>query len=195
MIHSGLVNYHTALEADLVDIESVQRHPDNPNNGDIDEIVASIETNGMYHCITVQDSTGYIIRGNHTWEACKMLGAEQIPVKRIDCDDTHALRIMLADNKIAALAIIDPALELPLLEKLNQIDSLYGTGYSESDLALLRKLGEPPAPQMQDFSDWPTLCVQVPPETRRAYMEMTQAAGGDTERFHLLMRLAGWSPE
>ena len=193
MIQSGLVNYHASLEADMTDIDSVQQHPDNANNGDVDEIIASIETNGMYHPITVQASTGYIVRGNHTWLACKMLGATQIPVKKIEVDDIHALRIMLADNKIASLALMDPALELPILEKIAEADSLIGTGYQEHDLEQLRHLADI-APADGQFAQWPTVCFQLPPKTVAAFHEFTSNAGGDREKFELLMRLAGWKP-
>jgi ParB-like chromosome segregation protein Spo0J len=195
MIGSGLVQYHPDLGSLLVPIDDLVQHPDNPNNGDLDALTASIETNGMYRPVYAQRSTSHIVAGNTTWEACKTLGATEIPAVMLDIDDTHALRILLADNKTAALALVDPGLELAALEKLVEVDSLYGTGYAEHDLEALRRLAEPPEPVEEHFATWPTICVQVPPQTRRAYMTITETAGGDLERFHLLMRLAGWDPE
>jgi ParB-like chromosome segregation protein Spo0J len=95
--------FHPGLDDLLVDIDSVCQHPANYNNGDLDAITASIETNGMYRPLYVQASTGQILAGNHTWAACKALGATLVPVVTLDVDDHTAKRIMLADNRTAAL--------------------------------------------------------------------------------------------
>ena len=87
-VRSGLVQFHPALTPLLADIDSVSEHPDNPNNGDLEEIVSSIEINGMYRPIYAQDSTGYILAGNGTWLACKLLEAEVVPIIRHDVSDT-----------------------------------------------------------------------------------------------------------
>jgi hypothetical protein len=39
---------------------------------------------------------------------------------------------------------------------------------------------------------WPTVCFQIPPHVKRAFYDMTEVAGGDRERFELMLRLAGW---
>lgn len=188
-MRTGLVQIHQALEPLLVPIDSIAQHPQNPNNGDLEEICASIEVNGLYRPVYVQESTSYIVAGNGTWQGAKMLDAEQIPVIRLDIDDQTATRIMLADNKIASLAVRDPALELPLLLEL---DSLLGTGYQPYEVEKMQALTNAPVEPGQ-FDTWPTLCVQVRPEVRTAYYTMTEAAGGDSERFEMLMRLAGWT--
>lgn len=190
-IRSGLVQFHPDLAGILAPIDQVQPHPENANNGDLEAICASIETNGMYNPIKVQKSTGFIVAGNHTWQACKMLDATEVPIIYLDLDDTQARRIMLADNKIAALAMIDPGLELNLLEAISHADSLLGTGYTDSDLVALRALSEIPA-NADDFAQWPLINVRVPPHVRNAYMRMTTQAVGDRERFELMLRLAGW---
>ena len=183
--------YHTDLEPLLRDIDSCEQHPDNYNNGDVDAIAESIEINGMYRPIYVQESTGYIIAGNHTWLAAKQLGATRIPVVALDCDNTTATRIMLADNRIASLAVPDNALLLTLLDNLKANDSLLGTGYNDTDLTVLHHLAEI-AVEYDEYAQWPTITVQVPPHVRRAYLAMTEIAVGDRERFELMLRLAGW---
>lgn len=192
MIHSGLAQYHDDLAGILMPIDDVTPHPRNYNNGDVEAIGESIEVNGMYRPLFVQKATGHIIAGNHTWHACKMLGAEEVPVIYLDVDDTTAVRIMLADNRTAALAIPDNALLLELLDDLAANDSLVGTGYKDYDHEVIKKLVEIPN-SWDEFAQWPTICVQVPPHVRRAYHQMTEAAVGDRERFELLLRLAGWS--
>ena len=59
MIRSGMVQFHPALEPFLVDIDRVECHPENYNNGDVEAIIASIETDGFYNVIKVQASTGW----------------------------------------------------------------------------------------------------------------------------------------
>ena len=191
MIASGLVQYHAALEADMVGIDEVEPHPDNYNNGDLEEITTSIEINGMYRAIYAQSSTRYIIAGNHAWMACKMLGAQMVPVKFLDVDDMTAMRIMVADNEIARASLPDTGALLQVLETLAENDSLMGSGKKPHDLEVLRNLAKIPV-DYDEYASWPTLTFQVPPHVKRGYMKMTNGAGDDRERFELLLRLAGW---
>ena len=132
MIVSGGVKFHPDLEPLLVDIHLLKPHPDNPSNGDEDEIVTSIEVNGMYRPVYVQRSTCFILAGNTTYAACMNLGAERIPVIWLDVDDEAALRILLGDNELARLAIVDRALLTPLVNRLLETElKLLGTGYRE----------------------------------------------------------------
>lgn len=191
MIRSGMVQFHPALEPFLVDIDRVACHPENYNNGDVDAIVASVETDGFYNVIKVQASTGYIVAGNHSWMACKELGAEKIPVVYLDITDEVARRMLIKDNWIASLAKPDHGQMLALIERINTESGLYGTGVAETDLKNLRALAQM-TNEHDEFGQWPTICVTVPPATRKAYFEMTESAIGDRERLELLMMLAGW---
>jgi ParB-like chromosome segregation protein Spo0J len=192
MIQSGMVSYYDALEPFLVDIDSVTPHPENYNNGDIEEIINSIETNGMYNLAKVQESTGYIAAGNGTWAACKELGATLFPVVRLPMDDMTTKRIMVADNWVAHLAKPDNSQLVKLLEEITEFDNLLGTGVKEHDLENLRLLAEIPL-ENDEYGTWPTLCFQISPATRKAFFEMTESAQGDRERFELLLKLAGRS--
>lgn len=182
---------HEDLRPLLVDIDTVTQHPQNYNNGDVEAIAESIEVNGMYRPVFVQKETRHIIAGNHTWEACKTLGATQIPVVLLDVDDTTAVRIMLADNRTAALARPDNAALLRLLDQIATNDTLHGTGFNDFDHEALRHLAEI-STEYDEFAQWPMIQVRVPPHVRSAYLHMTDVAVGDRERFELLMRLAGW---
>lgn len=191
MIRDGMVRYHDALQPLLVPIDAVQPHPDNNNNGDIDEIDASIEVNGMYRPIMAQTSSGNILAGNHTWMALAGRGAQQVPVVWLDVDDEDALRILLGDNYIAAKAIRDNAATARLLTRLAATDKqLLGTGYTEMDLTVIKKLAE--MPLEYEHAQWPTICFTVHPKVRKAFREMTKEAETDPEKFELLLRLAGW---
>jgi hypothetical protein len=119
-----------AMEVVEVDVEAVQQHPDNANNGDVDAIAESIEVNGLYSPIWVQRSTGYIVKGNHTYLAAYQLGMQQVPVIYLDIDDSRAKRIMVADNKTARMGYTDDGLLKALLDELYSTDpGLAGTGY------------------------------------------------------------------
>jgi hypothetical protein len=193
MIHDGLVRYHDNLADLLTPINDVEPHPANPNNGDLDAVAESIQVNGMYRPIYAQKNSRRILAGHTTWGACHELGATQIPVIWLDVDDTTALKIVLADNKTAHLATLDPALEAAALLALDAEGSaLDGTGYTPHDLELLTRLNQTPLDPTDLQDPWPTLCVQVPPHVRNAYLTLTSAAGSDRERFEMMLRLAGW---
>ena len=137
---SGLVRFHDDLAPLMQPIDSVQQHPENYNNGDLDAIVESIEVNGMYRPVYVQQSTGYIVAGNHTWLACKMLEATEIPVVYVDLNQHQARKILVADNQVAKLARPDDAQLLDLLDRIAVDDGLAGTGFNEDSIEALRLL-------------------------------------------------------
>lgn len=194
MIQSGMVQFHADLEPLLRPIDAIAPHPDNYNNGDVELIMDSIMASGMYRPIYVQASSQKIIAGNHTWLACKELGADTVPVVELDVDDITATRLMIADNEIARKAKPDTGQLVALLSHLQAEDSLVGTGINDAELQQLAALNDIPLDTDEsEHKMWPTLCFQVPPHVRKAFMDMTEMAGGDSERFQLMMKLAGWS--
>lgn len=134
-----MIRFHPGLEDLMVPSQSISPHPDNPNNGDTDEIVASILRVGCYRPIIANRTTGYILAGHHLYAALLELGALMVPVVWADTDDEAEVRILLGDNKIARLARVDDALELDLLERLAKTDTgLSATGYRDVELERLR---------------------------------------------------------
>lgn len=191
MIHSGLVAYHRSLIPLFVPIDSVQPHPENHNNGDVDAIIESIRRYGMYKPIQVQRSTGHTPIGNHTWEACKALDATVIPVVWVDWDDDTARSAMIDDNEIARLALPDPGAELALLEVLQKSPAGLPITKTDQSVDQLRALASSALDASQIMS-WPTVCFKVPPHMRAAFYRITSEAHDETGRFEVLMRLAGW---
>jgi hypothetical protein len=191
VIRDGRVQYHDALGALMVDIDSVQQAPYNYNNGDVDVIAESIHMNGMYRPIYVQAETGHIIAGNHTWLACKELGAAQVPVVPLEVDDIVAQRIMIEDNEAAKRAISDRGQLLTLLDRIHDATGMYLASVTDRDVEIMKALEEIPL-QSPDFAQWPTFSVQVHPNVLAAFMSMTREADTDAERFELMIRLAGW---
>lgn len=113
---------------ELVEVDSIEPHPDNPNHGDVELIGESIEANGWYGVITCQRSQRRILAGEHRWRAAKAAGAKRVPVVWRDVDDSTAIRIMLADNEIARHAVMDHDVVAELLDRLGPLDMI-GTGY------------------------------------------------------------------
>jgi ParB-like chromosome segregation protein Spo0J len=133
-----VIRFHPALADLMVPAQSLFPNPENANNGDVDEIVASILTNGCYRPVYATGD-GEIVAGHHLYAALLELGAVMVPVMYVEADESGARRIMLADNRIAALAKTDDALLLQLLQMVSHEDKgLTGTGFDERYLAALR---------------------------------------------------------
>lgn len=138
-----MIRFHESLADLMVPKNSVQPHPDNPNNGDVDAIIASIMRNGVYRPIIAAKATGHILAGHHLYASLLEMEAEMLPVLFVDVDEPGERRILLADNRIAALAKIDDSQLLRLLELMDAYEeSLSGTGYDERDLENLREIAE-----------------------------------------------------
>jgi ParB-like chromosome segregation protein Spo0J len=138
-----MVRFHDTLISRLVDISTVQQHPDNPNDGDIEEVALSMQANGVYKGVSVQTSTGYILEGNTRYAALLMLGSDVIPVDYLDVDDREAWKILLADNEIARKARMDQIALGEMLETMHAQDpilGLVGSGYDLPHLERLRSL-------------------------------------------------------
>jgi len=191
-MRSGMVRFHDALDPLMVPIDSIQPAPYNYNNGDVDAIAQSIEQVGMYRPVYVRAETREIIAGNHTWMACKQLGSEVIPVVEFDGDDTDAKIAMIGDNHIASLARPDQGQLLELLEAIQEDrGNVAGTGLTEQEVEMIRLLNDIPL-ETDEFANWPTFSVRVPPHVLGAFRYLTREADDDRQAFELLLRLAGW---
>lgn len=187
MIVSGDVKFHDALAPLLDDIEKLRPHPDNPSSGDEDEIVTSIEVNGMYRPVMAQSSTGYVLAGNTTYAACLNLRALRIPVVWLDVDDEAALRILLGDNELARLAIVDRALLAPLVNRLLETElRLLGTGYHESADSIAPEDFLPPPIEPAHM-----VCVNLTGEEMVSWFDLD----GDDDRTRLLGLLQMWTAD
>lgn len=125
-----------------VPVDQLRAHPRNPRRGDLGVIQASIERHGFYGTVVAQRSTGFILAGNHRWQAARAAGLPEVPVAWVDVDDDQAERILLADNRTSDLATYDESQLTELLQALSATpDGLAGTGWAQDDLAeLVRNL-------------------------------------------------------
>ncbi len=112
-------------------IDELKPYPGNARVHNFDVIKESLEKHGQYRPLVVQESTGYILAGNGTWEAAKQLGRTTIDIGVIDVDDDQARRIVLVDNRSNDLAGYD---EKALTDLLAELPDLEGTGFHQDDL-------------------------------------------------------------
>lgn len=124
------------IKHQTIDIDSIQAHPKNVRQGDIGAISESLKAHGQYRPIVVDERTGQILAGNHTWKAAKALGWSQIQASIIETkDDDEALRILLADNRANDLAMYDNGALEELLKQLSATeDGLEGTLFDLADI-------------------------------------------------------------
>jgi len=124
----------------------------NPRRGDVAAIKASLEANGQFRPIVVNEGTETgrpmeVLAGNHTLRAIRQLAEEHPDDERwatvdawvIDVDDERATRIVLADNRTADRADYDLT---ELMELLDDTEELEGTGYDDDDLDDLKAAQE-----------------------------------------------------
>lgn len=130
-------------------VESLRPVEGNPRRGSVEVIAESLRANGQYRPIVVNEGslTGRpfeVLAGNHTLQAARSLGWSELDVFVVDVDEAAAKRIVAVDNRSTDLATYDSA---ALLELLQSLDDLDGTGYAETDLAALAaSVADPPSP-------------------------------------------------
>lgn len=121
----------------------------NARRGNVDAISESLQVNGQYKPIIVNEGTKTgrpweVLVGNHTVQAAEQIGLDKLDAVVIDVDDDQARRIVLVDNRTSDLATYDDAV---LADLLGESD-LAGTGFSDVDLdALLPKPVDAEAPE------------------------------------------------
>lgn len=130
------------LDALRVPVSSLSGFERNPRRGDVEKIKESLRRNGQYRPVVVNRGTltgraDEVLAGNHTVEAARQLGWDEIAATFVDVGEEDARRIVLVDNRSNDTATYDDDL---LAEILGSLSDLEGTGYDEDDLAHL--LGE-----------------------------------------------------
>ena len=137
----------------LVPIDSIETHPRNPRRGNLDAIARSLDAFGQTKTIAVQNSTGYVVAGNHTrLAALERLGWTHVAAVRQSFSDAEAIDYLLSDNRSSDLGTYDDDGLLALLDESAQRGTLELTGYVADDLATLAAAAnpvpdsDPPAP-------------------------------------------------
>src|SRR5204862_6941745 len=95
------------LTSETIAIRELKPYPANPRRGEGGAIEESLEQNGQYRPIVVNQRTMEVLAGNHTLQAATELGWSEMAVTFIDCTEEQAKRIVLADNRTNDLAGYD----------------------------------------------------------------------------------------
>lgn len=145
-----------ALRDLRIPIDSVAPFPGNPREGDVGAIAESLRRFGQQKPIVVQESTRYIVAGNHLWKGAKALGWSEVAANVVEMDDKTAEAYLIADNRTSELGSYDEEALGDLLRKIAQEGNLRGTGYDGDDvdefLRDLEKSGGPKVPAEIEFA-------------------------------------------
>jgi len=126
---------YAALVPQLVPVDSIQGHPRNPRKGNLAVIARSLADFGQTKAIVVQESSGWIVAGNHTLRAAREnLQWTHIAAVRADLSDEDALAYLLADNRSSDLGTYDEEGLVGILEELTEAGRGGSTGYTADDL-------------------------------------------------------------
>ncbi len=148
------------LPQEIILLSDLKPNPHNPNTHperQIKKIRHLIKTHGYYAVtITIQKSTGLIIKGHGVHEALQLEGYDKALVNVKDCTDAEADAILIADNQIASDSIIDDSSLQQLITQLSEqnVPSL-DFGFDSKDLEdlasrIIGKQVEPP----EDFQEY-----------------------------------------
>src|SRR5205809_1125823 len=106
------------VKSEAVDINSIKPYENNARIGNLEVIKESLLKNGQYRGIVVNERTGEVLAGNHTYKAAKELGWGSIQVDFVDVDDQQAKRIVAVDNRANDLAGYNEEALVELLQDL-----------------------------------------------------------------------------
>ncbi len=164
-------------------VGKVKPHPENPRKGNVEGIASSLERFGQVRPILVQASTGFIVAGNHTYQAARSLGWRQIAVARVEMTDVEARAYMLADNRWSDVAENDDVALEAILRGLEDAGELAGTGYQPGDADDLRELINqlPDAPPPEDPPPGAEATAGRPGRVRGATVDITMTMPADAK--------------
>lgn len=122
----------------VVSIDAVHPMRGNPQVGNLSAIASSLESLGQHRPL-VATADGTILIGNHTYQAARNLGWEQIAVLYTEDDDETAVVRALTDNRTSELSHTDPDLLHDLLCEVVDVapDLFDALGWDEFELAVL----------------------------------------------------------
>lgn len=134
------------METTLINLSELQPYYRNARRGNVDAIAESLQVNGQYKPIIVNEGTHTgrpleVLVGNHTVQAAQQIGLESLSAVVVDVDDAQARRIVLVDNRTSDLATYDDDLLAGLLADAGDLS---GTGFTDVDLDHLISSTAPP---------------------------------------------------
>lgn len=182
------------IEYRSVPVDDLLTFEKNPRRGDVARISESLRARGQYRPLVVNRGTHTgrsmeVLAGNHTLLAARSIGLEAVDCGIIDVDEQTARSIVLADNRLADLGGYDDA---TLLELLDSLDDISGTGYTEADLDALIAAQVVPE-QNTDPDDAPDVPDEPPISAPGDVYDLGphRVICGDATDIHVVDRLLG----
>lgn len=127
-------------------------HPDNIRKHDLTAIARSLEAHGQRSMIVVQASTGFIVKGNGTWEAAVKLGWNEIAQSWQELTDEQAFAYLIADNRASDRAKYDRDKTIAGLNKMMAGPGLFDTLWETDELEdLIAEAGAVPESAPEEF--------------------------------------------
>lgn len=125
------------------DITTLSLLEGNPRKGDVASVARSLEKFGQRKpIVALRDGT--VIAGNHTLQAARSLGWDQIAVVLVDDDDVTAKAFALADNRTAELGTYDDEALAAMLLEVQEHDELFAaSGWDAASVDELLSSMEP----------------------------------------------------
>lgn len=118
----------------LVPIDELIPHPENPRRGNLDVIEESLTMFGQQKPVVVQESSGFIVAGNHLYRGgTERKGWSHMAAVISPMDDETAMRYLLMDNRSSDIGTYDYDEMVKILKDLHDRGGLAGTGYSPDD--------------------------------------------------------------
>lgn len=116
----GFLVYCTHDE--IVPIETLKPNPKNPNkhpDAQIELLARIIKERGWRACITISRRSGLIVKGHGRHLAALKAGATHVPIEWQDyASESDETADLIADNRLAELAVLDEALIADLLAQM-----------------------------------------------------------------------------
>jgi ParB-like nuclease domain len=133
-----------APEIKLVPILELRPNPRNPNKHSEDQVnrlMAALRRDGQTRPLLARKANSMLIAGHGVHTAARRLGWEHISVVFLDVEQRDADRIMLSDDRLAALSELDQRRVADLLQEVADGD-LMATGYSVEEAAKVLQSSE-----------------------------------------------------
>lgn len=128
--------------------------------------------------------------GNHTLKALQQLGAPTADCWVIDVTEEQLSRIVTVDNRASDLATYN---DETLLDILQDLPDLTGTGYTDNDLADLiasmtgEELEPEDDPTPNPYEDFITIRMQLPPHLAQQWLALSNGFDSPEEALEYLL--------
>ena len=140
------------ISLELIEIDKLKEFPDNPREGNVEEIKKSLIQNAQYKPLIVNKKTMHVLVGNHTLKAMKELNYETVNVNLIEVDESEEKKIVLVDNKLSDDSNYNKEKLSALLDELMIDGDLIGTGFTADEVDdLIAELDTPLVTPFEEF--------------------------------------------